>query len=334
MTEQLDCKVLVTPRSFGVGDEQLRSDLEAAVREVRYNELGRALKSEELRALISDVDGLIAGVDEIDASVFAAAPYLRAIARYGTGVDNVDLRAAQEHGVIVTNTPGANAEAVAELTIGFFFALARSICNVNQAVHSGKWPTLRGSEIAGKIIGLLGLGRIGLGVARRAIALGCTVIAYDPYVDQALAASHHVRLAPLEEVVAVAHFLSLHLPLTPETHGIVNRSLLKRTRLNAYLVNTARGELLVEEDLLWALDTGHLGGVALDTLCEEPPAANHPFLQREDILITSHIGAHTLEAAAAMGRNALRELLTTLSGQPPRFAVTSYQGGTHERGER
>lgn len=327
MTERLDYTVLVTPRSFGLGDELLIPELEAAVKKVLYNKHGRALNAEELRALVGDVDGLIAGVDEIDASVIAAAPRLRVIARYGTGTDNVDLQAAREHGVIVTNTPGANSEAVAELSIGFFFALARSISKVDRAVHRGQWPTLRGSEISGKTVGLLGLGKIGQGVARRAHALGCTIIAYDPYITPAVALEHHARLTTLEEVVARSHFLSLHLPLTPQTRGIVNRALLEQAHVGTYLVNTARGELVVEEDLLWALDAGHLAGAALDTLNEEPPGANHPFLQREDIIITSHIGAHTLEAAAAMGRNALHDLLAVLAGHPPRFVVTPLSGG-------
>lgn len=326
MTERLDCIILVTPRSFGKGDETVRKQLEDSVKEVRYNSRGRSLSAEELRAEVSDIDGIIAGVDEIDASVFAAATHLRVIARYGVGVDNVDLQAAQEHGVIVTNTPGANTEAVAELTIGFFFALARSIPYINQAVHTGGWPSIQGSEIAGKTVGLLGFGKIGQSVAHRALALGCTVVAYDPYIDQTIATSHHVRFAPLNEVVAAAHFLSLHLPLTAETHGLVNRALLEQVQPGCFLINTARGELVVEQDLLWALDTGHLRGAALDAMSEEPPR-NHPFQQRDDTILTSHTGAHTVEAAMNMGRDSVRELLMVLSGHKPRFAVTPLPGG-------
>ncbi|WP_052890120.1 phosphoglycerate dehydrogenase [Thermogemmatispora carboxidivorans] len=322
MRRRLNSTVLVTSRSFGVDDASLREDLEAAVKEVRYNPYGRALTLEELRRAVGDVDGIIAGSEKIDASVFAAAPRLRVIARYGVGVDNIDLAAAREHGVVVTNAPGANAEAVAELTIGFLFALSRSLSRIDRAVHAGQWPSLQGHEVGGKVVGLLGLGRIGQGVARRALALGCTVMAYDPCINQAFVDNYKVHVAPLNEVVAQAHFLSLHLPLTAETRGLVDRSLLERMRPGSYLINTARGELLVEEDLLWALESGPLRGAALDTLCDEPPPADHPFLGREDIILTSHVGAHTTEAARAVGRIALSELLAVLSGQAPRFAVS------------
>ncbi|MGI8825859.1 MAG: phosphoglycerate dehydrogenase [Chloroflexota bacterium] len=319
--------LLVTPRSFGAGDPALRPDLEMAVREVRYNRLGRPLRAEELRTQIGDVDGLLAGLDEIDASVFAAAPRLRVVARYGAGTSNVDLEAAAKHGVVVTNTPGANAEAVAELALGMMFALARSLCHADRVTHAGQWPSMRGLEIRGRTVGILGLGHIGQIVALSASSLGCNVLAYDPYTDERVAATCQARLGSLEEVVTRAHFLTLHLPLTPETRRIVNRALLERLPKGAYLINTARGELVVEKDVLWALDAGQLRGAALDTLEREPPAADHLFRRREDVILTPHIGAHTEEAAMAMGRHATHDLLAVLSGQSPRFAVTSSQGG-------
>lgn len=321
MKSPMDSVVLVTPRSFGAHDPSVRAELEAAVGEVRYNQTGRSYRAEELRARIADVDGLLAGLDEIDASVFRAASRLRVVARYGVGTNNVDLRAAAEHGVVVTNTPGANAEAVAELVIGFLFALARSIVPADRAAHAGEWPSMVGIEVAGKTVGVLGLGKIGQAVARRAGALGCTVVAYDPYVEGQIADDCAARLAPLDVVLAQAHFLSLHLPLNPETGGLIDRSLLERVREGAYLINTARGELVVDEDLVWALDTGRLRGAALDTLDNEPPPADHPLLQRKDVLITPHMGAHTVEAAVTMGRDALHDLIAVLAGDTPRFPV-------------
>jgi phosphoglycerate dehydrogenase-like enzyme len=279
------------------------------------------LRAEELRGEMRDVDGLLAGLDEIDASVIGASPRLRVIARYGVGTSNVDLKAAAARGVVVTNTPGANSEAVAELAIGLMFALLRNIPQVNAAVHAGAWPTLRGAELAGKTIGVLGFGRIGRGVARRATALGCEVVAHDPFVDAEVGAAEGAQLLPLHEVVELASILSLHLPVTPTTRGIVNRALLERMPPGSYLVNTARGELVVNEDLLWALDTGRLRGAAIDTLVEEPPPPDHPFLKRENIVLTPHMGAHTGEASTAMGRTAMEDLLTVLSGGTPRFPV-------------
>jgi len=313
--------VFVTPRSFGREDPDLRAELEAAVGEVRYNERGRPLTAAELCAAVGDVDGLLAGLDEIDATVFAAAPRLRVVARYGVGTSNVDLRAAAARGVVVTNTPGANAEAVAELTIGLIFALARGLGHADRAVRAGAWPPLRGGEVAGKTVGLVGLGRIGISVARRAVALGCHVVAHDPYADSGHAARLGVHLAPLEGAVAAADFLSLHLPATPETHDLVDRDLLGRMRPGSYLINTARGELVVEEDLLRALECGQLAGAALDTLRVEPPMPGHPLLRRDDVLVTPHIGAHTAEAARAMGQLALRDLLAVLAGRPPRHPI-------------
>jgi D-3-phosphoglycerate dehydrogenase / 2-oxoglutarate reductase len=322
-----EATVLVTPRSFGVDDPEIRRELEAAVGEVRYSRYGRPLRAEELSGEVGDIDGLIAGLDEIDETVFAAAPSLRVIARYGVGTSNIDLHAAAEHGVVVTNTPGANAEAVAELTIGLMLALARSIVQAARATRAGDWPSMRGVELHGRTVGILGLGKIGCAVAQRAAALGCDVMAHDPYVDVSAAAPLNVRLTSKEEVVASADFLTLHLTATPESFGIVNRELLKRMRRGAYLVNTARGELIVEEDLLWALESGQLRGAALDTLQNEPPARDSSLLERDDVIVTPHLGAHTTEAAGVMGRTTVSELLAVLSDRPARFAVPVPQVG-------
>ena len=313
--------VLVTPRSFGRDDPAIRRELEAAVGEVRYSRQGRPLQSAELSAELADVDGLIAGLDEIDRAVFTSAPRLRVVARYGVGVTNVDLQAAAERGVVVTNTPGANAEAVAELAIGFIFALARSIPAAQRATAAGEWPSIRGTEVGGKTVGILGLGNIGRAVARRAVGLGCTVVAHDPYVDAGVGPELGIRLAVQDEVVAEADFLTLHLPATTDSRGLVNHAFLARMRKGAYLVNTARGELIVEHDLLQALEDGHLRGAALDTLQAEPPDRDNPLLHRSDVIVTPHIGARTVEATQAMGRMAVRELLAVLEGKTPRYAV-------------
>jgi D-3-phosphoglycerate dehydrogenase len=321
MRSPADTIVLVTPRSFGVDDPAIRTELEASVGAVRYSRLGRPLRRDELAAELGDVDGLIAGLDEIDRTVLAAAPRLRVIARYGVGVSNVDLQAAAEHGVVVTNTPGVNADAVAELAIGLIFALARSIPAATRATSTGAWPSMRGIEVSGKTVGILGLGHIGKAVARRAVGLGCAVVAHDPYVDAHTVSELGIRLASEAEVVATADFLTLHLPASTESYGLVNRDFLDRMRKGSYLVNTSRGELVVEDDLLQALESEHLRGAALDTLRSEPPESDHPLLHRPDVIVTPHIGARTAESTAAMGRTAVRELLTVLSGGTPRFAV-------------
>jgi D-3-phosphoglycerate dehydrogenase / 2-oxoglutarate reductase len=321
-----DAVVLVTARSFGKGRPELREELEAAVREVRWNELGRPLTADELSAAIADVDGVIAGVDRFDAQVIAAATRLQVIARHGTGTDGVDLDAARRSGVVVTNTPGANAVAVAELAVGLMLALARRIPEGDRRVREGRYGPLEGVQLEGRVAGLLGLGRVGREVARRAAALGCRVLAFDPAVSADQAAEVGATLAGQDEVVAAADFLSLHVPVTEATRDIVDEAFLTRMRRGAFLINTARGELVVEEDLVRALEAGQLAGAALDATREEPPGAGSPLLGRDDVILTPHAGADTAEARAAMGRAALDDLLAVLEGRAPRHPVEAPGG--------
>ncbi len=310
-----DCVIVVTPRSFGQHDEGLRRELEAAVGEVHYRP--GPLTAAELAPIVADADGLLAGLDEVTDAVFERAPRLRVVARYGVGVDRIELAAAARHGVTITNTPNANANAVAELTLALVLALARPIAAGCDRVRAGEWPALQGLEVRGRTIGLLGLGRIGSLVATKATALGLRVLAHDPFVTESDAA----ELVDLDTLAAESDYLSLHAPLTDATRGVVDRSLLERVKPGAAIVNTARGELIDEAALRWALDEGRLRGAALDVLAEEPPRAGHPLLGRDDVLVTPHMGPHTAEATYSMGRIALEELLAVLSGRPPRFPV-------------
>jgi D-3-phosphoglycerate dehydrogenase / 2-oxoglutarate reductase len=302
----IDATVLVTARSF-----VFRRALEGAVRDVRYNDLGRPLAAAELRQRLDGVDGVLAGLDDIDASVLAT-PGLRVVARYGVGVDRVDLAAAERHGVTVTNTPGANAAAVAELTVALMLLLCRPVRQAERAVRVGEWPVLSGSELGNRTVGLLGAGHVGSRVARVLEALGCTVLAHDPALDGSV---------PLDELLPRAEVLSLHAALTAQTRGMVGDELLSRLPEGALLVNTARGELIDEAALVRALDSGRLAGAALDALAEEPPPAGHPLVARDDVIVTSHIGGHTTEARQAMGRQAMEDLLAVLGGERPRFPV-------------
>jgi D-3-phosphoglycerate dehydrogenase len=312
-----ECVVVVTPRSFGEHDAALRDELERAVGEVRYRP--GPLAAKQLAAAVADADGLIAGVDEVSTTVFEQATRLRVVARYGVGTDSVDLDAAARHGVVVTVTPGANANAVAELTIAFLLALARSLVPARDAVRAGEWPVGRGVEVAGRTVGLLGLGRIGSLVAAKARALGTRVLAYDPFASDEQAEAAGATLVDLVTLAAASDFLSLHAPLTAQSRRIVDRALLERLKPGAVLVNTARGELIDEAALLWALDHGPLAAAALDVLADEPPPVDHPLLHRTDVLVTPHLGARTKEATSAMGRMAVDELLAVLSGREPRF---------------
>jgi D-3-phosphoglycerate dehydrogenase len=310
-----ECVVVVTPRSFGMHDPALRRRLEEEVGVVRY--CPGPLAAAALTEAVRDADGLLCGLDEVNAEVFAGAPRLRVVARYGVGADRVDLEAAARHGVTVTITPGANANAVAELTIALLFALARPLVSGRDRARAGEWPALSGFELAGRTLGLIGLGRIGSLVAAKAAALGLRVVAYDPNVSK----SETATLVDLDTLVAESDFFSLHAPLTDQTRGMVGRSLLERLKPGAALINTARGDLIDETGLLWALEEGPLRAAALDVLVQEPPPKGDPLLQRDDVLVTPHMGPHTAEATAAMGAMALEDLLAVLSGRAPRYPL-------------
>lgn len=316
-----DCRVLVTPTSFGKSDPNLCRELEAQVGEVVYNKSGKPLKAAELAMLIGGFDGYIAGLDEINAAVLQAADRLKVIARYGVGVDQVDLAAARARGIVVTNTPGANSTAVAELAVGLLLALARSIPQASEGTKAGGWPRLNGFSLEGKAVGLYGLGAIGKQVARRLAGFDCAIIAYDVAPDRDFAAAHGIRLVTADKLLAEADFLSLHCPVLPETRGLVNAAFLNRMKPGAFLVNTARGELVDEASLLAALQSGRLRGAALDVYSQEPPGAENPLMKLPQVIATPHIGSHADGAINAMGRMALADCLAVLRGEAPRYPV-------------
>lgn len=317
-----ECRLLVTPTSYGKNDSRLKTELEALVGEVIYNPTGKPLKSAEVGALLPGIDGYIAGLDEIDAHALSNADRLKVISRYGVGVDSVDLAAAREKGIVVTNTPGANSSSVAELALGIMLALARQIPEAVEAVHQGKWPRYSGVSLEGKTIGILGLGAIGKQLARRLAGFDCRLIAYDPIADKAFASTHQIELSSMESVVEQADFLSLHLPLLPETHNLVNDDFLARMKKGSFLVNTSRGEVVDEGALLRALQSGHLKGAGLDAFTVEPPDPNNPLLNMPLVIATPHLGAQTDGATSNMGWFAMRDCLAVLRNEEPLYMVT------------
>jgi D-3-phosphoglycerate dehydrogenase len=311
-----ECQVLVTPTSYGRHDPELCARLERVVGRVVYNESGKPLTSAQLQARLPGMDGYIAGLDEIDAAAIAAADQLQVIARYGVGFSNVDLAAARQRGILVTNTPGANASSVAELTMLLILSLLRPVERAAAETRLGGWPRLSGYSLEGKTVGLLGLGSIGKEVVRRLAGFDCRLLAYDPVQDGGFARQYGVTYCALAELAAQADILSLHLPVLPETRGLVNADFLARMKPGAWLVNTARGELVDEAALLAALHSGHLRGAALDAFRLEPPGAENPLMQLPQVLPTPHMGAHTDGATNAMGRMALENCLAVLEGRP------------------
>ncbi len=315
------CRVLVTPTTFGMQDPSLRSRLEQAVGEVRYSPVKRPLTAPELTRLVKGIDGWIAGLDEIDASVVAAADRLKVIARYGVGFDRVDVAAATRRGIVVANTPGANSAAVAELTIGLMLALGRRICPSNQAVRSGQWPRISGVGLMRKTVGLVGFGSIGRETARRLAVFGCRVLVADPYVSPEAVSDCGAGSVPLDQLLPASDFVCLHAAVTPATAGMVNDSFLHKMKPGAFLVNTARGELIDETALRQSLESGRLAGAALDCFQKEPPESDHPLLQLPQVIATPHTGAHTDEAVNAMGRMALDACLAVLREERPAHVV-------------
>lgn len=316
-----NCHILVTATSYGQHDAGLKSELEAAVGRVTYNETGRPLSSSQLAALLPGVDGYIAGLDSIDAAALAAADGLRVVARYGVGVDNVDLAAAVARGIVVTNTPGANARSVAELTVALLLLLARPVLRAAAETRAGGWPRLPGLSLAGKTVGLVGFGAIGRQTARLLAGFDCRLLAYDPLLNEATAAALGVRAAGLDELLATSDFVSLHAPVTLATRGMVDAAFLARMKPGAALVNTARGELVDEAALLDALANGRLRGAALDAFAAEPPGGDNPLLALPNVIATPHMGAHTDGATTVMGRMALADCLAVLRGEEPRYRV-------------
>lgn len=256
-----------------------------------------------LAAEIADADALIVrSAVQADDALMAAAPKLRVIGRAGVGVDNIDADAATKRGIVVMNTPGANAVAVAELTIGLMLALGRKLPQANASMHEGRWEkkSLLGAELRGKKLGILGLGRIGLEVARRARAFGMEIVGHDPYVSLAIARENGIRLATVEELFAESDYLTLHVGLTPQTTGIVNHRSIATMKKGVRIINCARGELIVEADLAEALKSGQVAGAALDVFTQEPPKES-PFFALENVILTPHVAGSTAEAQEAVG---------------------------------
>jgi len=313
--------VLVTPTSYGKANPKLRTDLESQVGSVTYNPTTKPLPAADLAKYLKGMDGYIAGLDEIHASAIDSADRLKVIARYGVGVDNVDLAAAKAKGITVTNTPGANSASVAEMTVGLLLSLARRIPEGISATRAGGWPRINGISLEGKTVGLVGFGAIGKQTSRRLAGFDCRLLAYDPLPDPEFARKNHVELMTMERLLAESDFVLLHLPLFPTTRSMVNREFLGKMKKGSFLVNTARGELVDDAALAGALNSGQLAGAALDVFPTEPPAADNPLLHMTQVLVTPHISSHTDGATDAMGWMALNDCLAVLRGESPQHPV-------------
>ena len=309
--------VVATARGYCKHDGLHRRLITDAGYELRLCAGPTPMAADELGAVVGDADALILGLDHCDASVFERAKHLKVVARQGVGVDAVDLRAAARHGVVVTNTPGANTIGVAELVFGLLLSLARSLPEANAEVRRGGWPHLPGWELHGRTLGLVGLGQVGRAVAVRANAFGMKVQGYDPYVSGV----EGVKPATLDTVIATSDVISLHTPLTPENRYLLNDAAFASMRPGAVVINTARGGLIDEAALARALTDGRVAAAACDAFEHEPPLGS-PLLKLPNFLASSHLGAATLESTLRMAEGAARNALIVLTGGSGANVVT------------
>jgi len=277
---------------------------------------------ENIAAELADADALIVrSATRVTPELLDKAPKLRAVGRAGVGVDNIDLAEATKRGVLVMSTPGGNAVSVAEHTFALMLALARQVPKVDAALREGRWEkSSSGTELRGKTLGLLGLGRIGGEVARRAEAFDMHVIAYDPYISEAAAKELQVALVPMDRLLAESDFISLHSALSPATQNVINAISIAKMKKTARIVNAARGELIDEAALADALKSGRLAGAALDVFVEEPPK-NSPLIGLPNVICTPHIAGSTAEAQEEVGTQVAVQIRDYLSEGIIRNAV-------------
>ena len=277
----------------------------------------------ELRAAVAGVQAMIIrSATDVTAEVLAAARELVVVGRAGIGLDNVDVEAATQRGVMVVNAPQSNVISAAEHTLALLLAQARNVPQAHAALKAGRWERSKweGVELADKTLGIVGLGRIGKLVAQRALAFGMRLVAYDPFVSSERARQMSVELLPIDQVVAEADFLTIHLPKTKETTGLIGRDLLAKAKANLRVINVARGGILDEDALAWAIREGVIAGAALDVFTKEPTTAS-PLFALERVVVTPHLGASTREAQDKAGDTIAEMVLLALAGDFVPFAV-------------
>jgi D-3-phosphoglycerate dehydrogenase len=277
------------------------------------------LSEARMLELVGDFDAILCGDDLISRQVLdKAAPRLKILSKYGIGVDKIDVAAATEMGIPLSFCPGVNHTTVAEHTFALMLALYRQLVEEVNFTRAGNWKRLTGHEIMGKTIGIVGLGRIGKEVATRAKAFGMTVIAYDVYWDEAFAAAHDVaRAASVAEVFEKSDVISLHTNLTEETREMVRAETIATMKDGVIILNCSRGEVVNNDDLAAALESGKVGGYGADVLDEEPPRPDHPLLKAKNCIVTPHIGSRTYESVQRQAMMAAQNLLHLLKGEKP-----------------
>lgn len=315
-------KILVTPTSMAGGSSSPAMErLRAFADEIVFNPTGRPLTPEELLPLLRGCQGYIAGLDQITAQVLEGCPDLRVVSRYGAGCDAVDIASARRLGITVTNTPGVNAQGVAELAMGLILSAARKLPALDHATKSGRWVRSTGVELCGRTVGIVGLGAIGKRLAKCCAGFGMALTACDPQIDPAYCRENGIEPLSFSELLRRADVISLHLPLNDQTRHIIGREAIAQMRDGAIVVNTSRGAIVDEDAAYEALVSGKLGGLGLDAFEVEPPV-NCRLMTLDNVVTTPHTGAHTIEAIRNMQECAVDNLIAVLSGHPCRNIVS------------
>lgn len=282
------------------------------------------LSEEELVAIIGEYDALLVrSQTRVTARIMEAASKLKVIGRAGVGVDNIDLEAATQKGIIVINAPDGNTIATCELTLAMMMALARNIPQAYKKTISGEWDrkSFVGVELRSKVLGIIGMGRIGSEVAKRAKAFGMDILGYDPFLTEDRAEKMGVKLASVDQICEQADFITVHTPLTNETRNLISSAQFAKMKKGVRIINCARGGIIDEGALLEAIDTGIVAGAAFDVFVEEPPKPDHPFLNHPKIIVTPHLGASTVEAQENVAVDVAEEVLHILRDEPFKNAV-------------
>ena len=315
-------RVLITTQFLRAGDVIDQTLRDAGLETVHSPFTGERADG-ELGQLLQGVSAVIAGSDPFTADVLEQASELKVIARTGVGFDAIDVGTASAHGIVVCNAPGVNRNAVAEHTFGLMLAHARKLPQVMSDVRSGGWSRPAGTELAGSTLGIVGLGAIGRSVAAIAKAFGMHVIGSDPFIDAETVRGFGVEPGTLDEVFATSKFVSLHVALTPDTRHLVNKSRLTLMRPDAVVINTARGPIVDQEALVDALQSGQIGGAALDVVETEPLPAEHPLRAMPNVILTPHIGGSTAESRHRSAVVAANSVIEVLAGRTPDTVVTT-----------
>ena len=292
---------------------------EEGIRILEWRE-GSGFEEADLRTKVAQADAWIVAFHPIGATLMDSAPRLRIIAKHGVGVDNIDIPAATARGIVVTTAPSANDQAVADLTMALLLSLLRRIPEANASVKAGRWERFPGCGLSGKVLGILGLGRIGQNLARRAKGFGVELIGADPCWPDEAARDLGVRRVEPNDLFVQADIISLHAPLTAETTGLVGETAIAAMKPGVWIVNTSRGKVVDEKAMYEALRSGHVAGYATDVFENEPPVTS-PLLALPNVVATPHMGTHTRESLKLMGDRVADAVLHVFRGERPEFVV-------------